>query len=302
MKPILNFFILLLFFATSTKAQNPFNQLKDNEMVLSFKILANLNPEQFAIKFTISQIGETAKDCEILMGKRLKQMADSLNAKSGIKTSEISTQFLSLNPIFEGELRNFSNNYIEKPKAFRLQKSLMVKTKKEQQIDEVVSIAAAFEIYDLSSIECIHTNHNHIIDSLRTLAIEGLDKKARKVEGLSLDLEDPMITVAERFNTFCVYEKSNIETIEGKGQQSADALKNKMNPVGKSHQISYLSTHKKGDFDLIINAEHPNAGLSFHFELFAKYAMEPSSEIVNKTKFYIIDSNGSVKEVAMPKR
>lgn len=289
--------IVLIFFVSNLLCcQNPFPHLKENEMVLSYRILAYYKPEYYILHFNVYQISETTNDAELNLVKRIKNFGDSLQFRFGIKPNDIEVHFGGLTPIYSHETKSIPPP-IQKPQNFLAHKRLLVKTKKNYLLSEIVAIAYYFDFYDLVSIECYHSSHYNIIDSLRALAIEGLDKKARKIEGLSLDLEDPLITVSEKFNISCLYDYIRENKVDDNEELSLKSNSLNLKTLKKS-----IMPTKKNNYDLIINGDNMFAGMEAEFELYAKYAMEPNSEVINKSKFYIIDSNGSVKEVALPKR
>lgn len=181
--------------------QSNISEINDSTVRVSVKGLINALPDTYVATFNIVQTAGTAEMTDQMMRERLNKLKAKL-LEAGIIASDISIDMISFVPKYEIETENrlFSKTYNEIPAGFEMQKNLSIRYKKSSRIDELVTIAAQSEIYDLVKVDCFSSDVESFKDSLRNKCILEVKNRVRSYEGLNLNLDTLKKVIGENFH------------------------------------------------------------------------------------------------------
>jgi uncharacterized protein YggE len=266
-----------------------------NEMLLQCSVLMNVKADSYMAIFNLTQVGATAQEADAMLSNRANLFIQALS-KLGIQTSDIYADMIYLIPIFEYETekRLFSKTYNEVPKGFEMQKNLHVRFKKSDILDDIVTLAASNEIYDLVTIEYFVKDSKAIYDSIRTQAVDFVSKNAGKLKKVGLNLEGEFRIVSE--NSGVVYPETQYSDYQAFVSQSLDAAKNKaVTSMRKPKTVAYNKL-PYNDFDIVVNPEFLEPVVQFTYKLEVKYTLN-KEKLEPKNNYYIVDPAGNLKQI-----
>ncbi|MEL7005999.1 MAG: hypothetical protein AAFN93_25215, partial [Bacteroidota bacterium] len=142
--------------------QNRFNNnngsvfsTNSNEIVFKVSALMNVEASRFLAVFNLTQVGKTAVETDQLINKRIDGFISDLSQLS-LSRENIYTDMIYLIPTFEYEVQKklfSSDTYNEVPKGFEMQKNVHINFDDIRNIDDLVTLAAKNEIYDLVKLD-----------------------------------------------------------------------------------------------------------------------------------------------------
>jgi uncharacterized protein YggE len=266
-----------------------------NELIISCQALMNVKADSYLAIFNLTQVGQTAKEADDLIAKRLNAFTEALKAL-GVSPSDVYVDMVYLIPMYEFEVEKklFSKTYNEVPNGFEMQKNLHVRFKKSELIDDIVTLAAANEVYDLVTIEYFVKDAQAVYDTLSNKAVQHILKTADKFKKLGLKTEGEFMIVTE--SKKAVYPENQYTDYESFVSQSLDAAKNKtVTTMRKPKTVAYNKLPYDG-FDIVVNPEFLEPVVQYTYKLQVKYTLN-KDKLEPKNKYYIIDSTGVLKEV-----
>jgi uncharacterized protein YggE len=266
-----------------------------NLVQLKCSALMNVRAESFLAIFNLTQVAATAKEADEVINKRIQSFQDNLK-NLGISSSDIHIDMVYLIPVFEFEVSKklFSRTYNEVPKGFEMQKNVHVKFKGSHLIDKIVTTASLSEIYDLVTIEYFVNNPSRIYDSLRMAAHKYIQSNLARLKSTGVNLSEHFSSLQE--DTDVTYPESRYSDYEAFVSQSLEAAKGSGN-VTTMRKPKTVAYNKLGydDYDIVINAEFTEPVVQYTYDLRMNYVLP--DKLGNKNKYFIIDSNGNLKEV-----
>ena len=136
------------------------------EMVVSAKGLANIKADAFVAIFSVVQTGKTAEEATSLMSQRLSPVLSALKTKN----MEAFVDMISFVPMYEYEIEKkvFSKRtYNEVPTGFELKQNLHIKLHEATRLNELITLLANSEIYDLVRMDYYSTELETIKKELK---------------------------------------------------------------------------------------------------------------------------------------
>jgi uncharacterized protein YggE len=266
-----------------------------NEMVVQCAALMNIKADSYLAIFNLTQTATTAKEADEIMSRRSAPFTEGLK-NLGISASDVYEDMIYLIPTyhFEVEKKLFSKTYNEVPKGFEMQKNLHIRFRDAKLIRELVTLAAAHEIYDLVTIEYFVNNPQTIYDTLRSKSIAYLTSNIKKFEKLGLKLEGEFKIAAE--DAGVVYPESQYTEYEAFVSQSLDDARDKsVTTMRKAQTVAYNKLDYSA-FDIVINPQFLEPVVQFTYKLSLKYTLN-NDKIQPKNHYLLIDSNGNVKDL-----
>jgi uncharacterized protein YggE len=266
--------------------------LNDSTITVSVKGLANVLPDTYVATFNMVQTAATAEMTDQLMRDRLDKFKAKL-LEAGTGATDISTDMISFVPKYDIETENrlFSKTYNEIPAGFEMQKNLSVRYKKSSRLDELVTIAAQSEIYDLVKVDCFVSQMDSFKDSLREKCILEVKNRVKSYEGLNLELdtlkkvvgEDFHITLPDtRYSGYQAFARTSLKP--GKKGTLNEAEK----PVSQYYRpINYA------DFDVVMNPVVLEPVIQVSYEINVNY------QLMSAGKYYIITPAGESKRLIL---
>ncbi len=270
---------------------------KDNEVSIRCSVLMNVKADSYLAIFNLTQTGTTAKEADEIIAKRSQPFIDALKTL-GIQQSDIYSDMIYLIPIYNYEMEKklFSKTYNEVPKGFEMQKNLHIRFKDSGLIDDLVTLAAVNEIYDLVTIEYFVKDSQAVYDSMRTKAINYIARNMKKFEKLGLKVEGEFRVISEKSGV--TYPDSQYSDYDAFVSQSIDAARDKtVTSIRKPKTVAY-SKLSYDAFDLVINPEFLEPVVQYTYELHVNYTLN-KDKLEPKNHYMIMDNNGNIKEIPL---
>jgi len=268
---------------------------KDNEVILHVNAMMNVRADRFLAVFNLTQIGETAAKTNELMNSRIDSFTNAAK-KYGIAGKDIYTDMIYMVPTFEYEVQKklFSKTYNEVPTGFEMQKNIHISFKDINTIDDIVALAARYEIYDLVKVDFFIENTEAIYDSLRNKSIACINKKANSFKKLNLVLSDKFEIVRE--SSRAVYPESQYPDYDAFVSQSIEAVTKKsgVTSIRKPKTVAYDQV-PYNDFDIIINPYILEPVIQFIYSLQVKYTLDKPEP--KKNNYLILTPSGELKKL-----
>lgn len=276
-----------------------------NEHVVKVNILYNATPQNYTAIFHINQAGKKVAELDSLLQHRVNKFI-ALASKIGVKKDNFYLDMIALVPIFDREKRTFSKSYIQVPKGFEMQKNIHVRYHDPAHLDQLYSMAAQCEIYDLIKVEYQYDSTDHANTIIRDKANVILLKKLKMLGNMGIKLDTCYRTMTEQQNQsfptdrYVRYQPLAVSTIDD--ESSTDALKGTSNPISRN-TLFYNQVSTDG-FDAIINPSPLKPGIQFVYSLEVKYRrVAPVNTVVKYEKgadtkeVYLVTPQGTIKEI-----
>ncbi len=276
-----------------------------NEHVIKVNILYNATPQNYTAIFHINQAGKKVAELDSLLQHRVNKFI-SLASKIGIKKDNFYLDMIALVPIFDREKRTFSKSYIQVPKGFEMQKNIHVRYYDPAHLDQLYSMAAQCEIYDLIKVEYQYDSTDYANTQIRDKANLILQKKMKMLANMGIKLDTCYRTMTEQQNQsfptdrYVRYQPLAVSTIDD--ESPSDASKIASNPVSRN-TLFYNQVSTDG-FDAIIHPSPLKPGIQFVYSLEVKFRrIAPVNTVVKYEKgtdtkeIYLVTPQGTIKEI-----
>ena len=265
------------------------------DMVVSAKGLANIKADAFVAIFSVVQTGKTAEEATSLMSQRLSPVLSALKAKN----MEAFVDMISFVPMyeFETEKKVFSKRtYNEVPTGFELKQNLHIKLHEATGLNELITLLANSEIYDLVRMDYYSTQLDTIKKELKekvkaafaekqklyeTTLGEGFASAEKKItDGFSLT------SPSELYNTYEAYSSTPIPNKRaGNVMQASKTVTQYYQPI----------TNR--DFDVVLNPIIVEPMIQVVYEM--KMSVNRSDK--NKAKeVLLLTPSGELKKINLP--
>lgn len=269
------------------------NNTNSNEMIFTVNSLMNVKADSYLAIFNLTQTGSTAKEVNGIVNGKLDGMKAALKSK-GFTDSDFYTDMISLVPVYEYEVEKklFSKTYTEVPKGFEMQKNIHVKFKDESLLDDIMTIAADNEIYDLIKVEYFVEDNDAKYDELRTKSVDYMLKKKIDFKKLGINLDTIYHIVSEKSSV--VYPIDRYKSYQAFSGTSLEAKKSKtVTKVRKPRTMFYnkLPYHK---YDIVVNPAIIEPSVQFTYSLTVKYVIKEPAKKTEK-QFIMVSPTGVVK-------
>jgi uncharacterized protein YggE len=266
---------------------------KDNTIIIEANTLFNVPADHFVAIFNVNQLGETAASANEMLDSRLKGIKEGF-IQAGIKEKDIFVDMLTFVPEYEYEVTKkvFSKTYNEIPKGFRIQKNIHVRYSSSKKLDQLISICAKYEVYDLVKVEYYSENSKVYFDSLRMAAKEVLKSRLKDYKDLGIVTDGSNAQITE--STFVSYPVENYNSYQAYNSSSLDAVKKSstITNVEKYTSLYYNPITEKG-YDVVYNPVITEPVIQYALSMRMRLVLkEPKTEV--KTEYYMLSPNGTL--------
>lgn len=288
------------FTQNNQQINNGFLRPESNQIIFQVNSLMNVKANRFLAVFNLTQVGKTAVETDQLINKRIEGFINDLK-KLPLSDENVYTDMIYLIPTFEFEVQKklfSSDTYNEVPKGFEMQKNVHINFSDIRIIDNLVTLAAKNEIYDLVKLDFFVDDTESVYDSLRERSQQFMAKKIQSHEKLQqLDLKNAFQTIAE--NTDAIYPETQYSDYDAFVSQSLEAAgKNSgVTKIRKPATVAYDQI-PYGDFDIVINPVVLEPVVQFTYTLTVRYELERKKP-ETKNKYILVTPNGDVKELIL---
>lgn len=266
----------------------------DKEMVFQVNALLNAKADAYLAIFNLTQLGESASEADKLLNEKVNGFKSKLSAL-GIGEDEVTTDIISLKPIYEFEVEKklFSKTYTEVPKGFELQKNIHVRFDNSQWLDAILTLAADNEIYDLVTVDYFVDDTEEKYSQLRKKSIEVLKNKLTDFEDLGIKLDTAykkvvesrgMVMPIDRYKTYSSYQSAAFQS----SGRVAEVSRIRKPTTYFYEKLPYEH------FDVVIEPEYLEPVVQYVYSLKVKYVIEPKPKKV-ETHHIMVTPEGVVK-------
>jgi uncharacterized protein YggE len=285
--------------ATSRAAASSAAIINNNEITITMNGLMNIVADNYVAMFNIVQVGETAGQTDDLMNDRIQTFKRGLS-KAGFDTSQVKTDMISFVPKFEFQAENkiFSKTYNEVPSGFELQKNLMVSFKNSQQLDAILTAAAAAEIYDLAKVDYFVPDMQRSMDTLRIRCLQSIKGKCKNYEILGFKLDTLRKVIDDNFST--TFPETRYFSYKAFSRPSLGSIKKKDKAqvtYSDAAQV-YSKFYNQVDYDhydLVINPVINEPVVQLSYSVAVKYFLK--DEATPKNNYYVITAGGQLQQI-----
>ncbi len=258
--------------------------------LLEANVMINVEATAFVAIFSLTQFAETIEEAELAMKNRVGIFISDLG-KINISTPQIFLDPVSMLPTYETELteKKLSKTFNEVPTGFEIKKNVHIRFYKHLQINDIISVAAKAEVYDLVKVDYIVQDKDSIINLLRQEALLIIKHKKEVFESAGMHIRlinlgemSGMAFPMERYAQYTAFKsgtapyqiirssKSKVQTVQ-------------YNYADKQKTVYYDKVSEK-QFDKIINPVITEPLVQIYFSLKAEFNLyNPEEEAEQKS-------------------
>lgn len=180
----------------------PVNYSQGNTIRLKADILMNVPASSYTAIFSISQSGESVSLVDSLMSDRLREIKRNLS-RLGVDEKNVHVDAVSSVPVYSYVLeeKKFSKRAIEIPAGFETKKNIHILFTDHAILDNIISIMALEDVYDLIKVEYNVGGSQAFYDELRNAALGVIETKSKTYDALNMHLD--IVNLADGFS--CIY-------------------------------------------------------------------------------------------------
>lgn len=260
---------------------------KDSVFELSVNALMNVKASSYVVLLGVSQAASTIDSCQQMINERINNFIAQLT-KSAVKKEDIFVDFVSQVPVFEYsvEKKVFSKKYNEVPSGFELKKNIHIAYKKNETLDEIVTLAAKSEIYDIIKVDYVVANISAVYDSLRDASIKLLNEKTEDYKKVGIKFnpkfqvmgEDVQsIYPIERYRSYTAYNNSSLQALKKSGVSSSSIS------YQPKQATLYYDKLPYNNYDIVINPNVIEPVAQFTYNLKVRYTFKDEYSSKEKT-------------------
>ncbi|MBI3500177.1 MAG: SIMPL domain-containing protein [Bacteroidetes bacterium] len=249
--------------------------ISDTVFELSVNALMNAHANSYVVSLGVSQAAGTIDSCQQIINERINNFIAQL-MKSGIKKEDIFIDFVSQVPVFEVaiEKKIFSKRYNELPSGFELKKNIHIAYRKNETLDEIVTLAAKSEIYDIIKVDYIINTISAVYDTLRNASIKLLNEKAEDYKKLGIKFNPKFQVMAEdvqavypieRYKSYTAYNNSSLQALKKSGVSSTSIT------YQPKQATLYYDKLPYNNYDIVINPVVIEPAAQFTYSLKVRY-------------------------------
>lgn len=277
----------------------------DNDIEVRIRGLSNCTADSYMAIFTLSQVGKNQEEADRLMNERIDVVRNGLT--SAEMKADLFIDMISFLPIYELEesKKLFSKStYNEIPKGFEIKKNLHFQYRDPAVLEQLVTLCAAQDIYDLVRVDYFIDDIEKKKDELITRADAQLKKKLdRYTKHMSIDLGEYTRKMAEAFAMYYPIEQYRSYTT----YQSNTLIKPVSGETRSSQQTTaqFFLPRMSKDYDYVINNSMLEPVIQIEYELVVRLTPKPKEvekpapkeTVKTEKEFWFVTPTGEVKRV-----
>ncbi len=277
------------------------NYPQNSNILISIKGLANVKADSYVAIFSVIQAGKTTEEVNRLINERINKATNNFKTRQGV---EIFVDMISFVPVYEYEAQKklFSKTtYNEIPAGFEIKKNIHIKYSNPNFLDEVISVFANYEIYDLVRVDYFSNNIETVKKELMTKARTILKERLTNHESiLSVKFDNVKKNIVDGYKVLLPVEMyDSYQAYQSFGNSYLQVKKTKeVHQAGKSTTPYYKPITNK-EFDFVINPIILEPVIQVIYEL--KLTIVREKEKVTDKKYFFISTNGDIKELNIAK-
>ena len=281
---------------------------QSERFVMEIKVLNNVVADFQVAIFNITQIGASAEEAERLATERTSGFMRDLRGL-GIADSSMFQDIISFAPYYSTTKRLFTSSMVKKPAGFELQKNIHIRFADGKLINQILSIAARHEIYDLVRVDYYVEDIQQVYHTMRLKAIEEANLRQEAFASIGMDLSEVHRKLAEGHETYMPQDRyldytgvtliAKEEKMEG-GNETDDF---------RNPQTAFYAPVSYQEFDVVLNPVIMEPVVQFtytlkiDFEYPYKSKDEEATPPLAETRedkgpsrvYYLVTPNGEIK-------
>jgi uncharacterized protein YggE len=253
------------FYSGASSAETTYSHFSDTLVYINAHVLKNVHADSYMIMLGLSQVGESLEVCHQLLGGRIDGFVNEL-INLGIAKQDIYTDFISQAPIFsiEVEKKLFSKKYVEIPKGFELKKNLHISYNSVEQADQIIELAAKYEIYDIIKVDYVVNDVASVYEDLRDECVTIINNKIEDYSALNISTEGMYRSIEESHS--CSYPIERYEKFVSYTPETYKALsQSAILSNGNSGIDIYYNRIPYNRYDKVINPDATEPVVQFSY-------------------------------------
>jgi len=266
------------------------NYGSDFSSLLEANVMINVKPAAYVAIFSLTQNGRTIEEVEAAMRNRTEIFKTMLKEFSG-SDRDIFIDPVSMVPTYETEIteKKLSKTFNEVPVGFEMKKNVHILFHEQREINDIISIAAKAEVYDLVKVDYDIENKDAILQQLRTEAFRILVNKKAVMENSGLHARFTNVgemqgsaSPAERYVQYYAYKTGTAPYYVANYKKDKAVQTVQYNYAEKQKAVYYDMVSDK-QFDKVINPVVGEPMVQVYFSLKAQYVIyDPEAEKAEK--------------------
>ena len=267
-----------------------------SNIIVSVKGLSNVVADAYIAIFNVSQAGETTDEVNKLLDQRINLIIKRVEELGDLSYF---VDMISFVPIYEYEIEKklFSkDNYTEVPIGFELKKNLHIKYSNPDYLNQLISICASSEIYDLVKVDYVSLSLEDKKKELIAKAKIVLDEKLKYYqEVLNTDITSYERDLADGFKL--MYPSEMYKSYKAFSSNSIIQSKSsRVNQANKSTTQYYQPIVNK-DFDFVVNPIIVEPVIQIVYEL--KLRIKRENNKSTSKEYILITPTGELKTIKL---
>lgn len=258
--------------------------------LIEANVMINVKASSFVATFSLTQFAKTVEEAEAAMKSRTELFRNMLT-QSNSGAQYVFVDPVSMVPTYEMELteKKLSKTYNEVPSGFEIKKNVQITFREQNQINDIISIAAKAEVYDLVKVDYNVEDKDAILEQLRNEALRILMDKKKVMEQAGIFTRFTNVGEkqgsafpSERYTQYTAYKASTApyQLINYKKGQPAQTVQ--YNYADKQKTVYYEKVTDK-QFDKVINAVVYEPMVQVYFSLKGQFVIyDPEKEKADK--------------------
>lgn len=265
----------------------PAQLLNNKTLELTVRVLSNKTADRYVAIFNLTQIANTAEETNKLMKERVEGFQKALNGMN-IPKEDIYVDVVTFIPLYEYEKdkKIFSNRNNEVPKGYELQQNLHIAYTKADQLRDIMTQAAKFEVFDLITVEYQVNDHEGVYNTMRQKAMANLSQQLEGYEkelGLNFEKSDRSLAESKRV----AYPSSRYSSYKAFANVSMGNINDKSKTQDMYKPTTYYYDQLRAEsFDIVLEPKVLEPAVQFVYELRMRIILD-SQQVTKNTYFWL---------------
>lgn len=257
--------------------------------LMEANIMINVKATSFVATFSLTQFAKTVEEAEAAMKSRTELFRNMLQ-QTNSGAQYVFVDPVSMVPTYEMELteKKLSKTYNEVPSGFEIKKNVHITFKEQNQVNDIISIAAKAEVYDLVKVDYNVDDKDAILEQLRNEALRILMDKKKVMEQAGIFTRFTNVGEkqgsafpSERYSQYTAYKASTApyQLVNYKKDKPVTV---QYNYADKQKTVYYEKVTDK-QFDKVINPVVYEPMVQIYFSLKGQFVIvDPEKEKADK--------------------
>lgn len=247
----------------------------DSTLTITVNLLMNKIADHYLISIGVNEEAKTAMECNTKINKRINALIASLNTLE-IDKENVYVDFISQTKIYDYDVKEKEAQQFEK--GFELKKNLIIRVNHTNKLDNIITLCAKQNIFDIIKVEYIDTDINGSYIQLYTEAITLIESRKKlylkttqkKTIGSSSIFSENFNSLSPK-NLYKKYEAFESSYLNVYNRNYTDHYLKK---EARKQRTYYYEGQDASNFDKVINPSNPKVGIQYTFSLTLTYNLK----------------------------